>query len=45
LDNLSNSQLQALCRLLGIAKIGTKEILRFRLQMKLKELQADDRVS
>lgn len=44
LDNLNDSQLQALCRLLGIARIGTKEILRFRLQMKLKELQADDRL-
>nr|CAD2177146.1 unnamed protein product [Meloidogyne enterolobii] len=44
LDNLNDSQLQAICRLLGIARIGTKEILRFRLQMKLKELQADDRL-
>lgn len=44
LDNLSMVQLRALCRLLGISKLGTPELLRFRLQLKLRELKADDRV-
>jgi len=44
LDNLGMSQLRALCRLLGISKIGSPEILRFRLNYKLRELKADDKV-
>ena len=44
LDNLSLSHLRALCRLLAISKLGTPEILRFRLNMKLRELKADDKV-
>jgi LETM1 and EF-hand domain-containing protein 1 len=44
LDNLSVSQLQALCRLLNISKIGPVELLRFRLHLKLRELKADDKV-
>lgn len=43
LDNLSMSQLRALCRMLGIQPIGTPEILRFQLMLKLRELKADDR--
>jgi hypothetical protein len=39
------SQLRALCRMLGIQPIGTPEILRFQLMLKLRELKADDRVS
>lgn len=45
LDNLAMSQLRALCRMLGIQPIGTPEILRFQLMLKLRELKADDRVS
>uniref|UniRef100_A0A0N4ZM44 Letm1 RBD domain-containing protein n=1 Tax=Parastrongyloides trichosuri TaxID=131310 RepID=A0A0N4ZM44_PARTI len=44
LDNLAMSQLRALCRLLGIQPIGSPEILRFQLKMKLKELQSDDKL-
>ena len=44
LDNLGMSQLRALCRLLGISKIGSPEILRFRLNYKLRELKADDKL-
>ena len=44
LDNLSMSQLRALCRLLTIQPLGSPEILRFQLNMKLRELQADDKV-
>ncbi|KAL3096754.1 hypothetical protein niasHT_029638 [Heterodera trifolii] len=44
LDNLSMVHLRALCRLLGIAQLGTPEILRFRLRMKLRELKADDQL-
>lgn len=44
LDNLSMSQLRALCRLLTIQPLGSPEILRFQLNMKLRELKADDKV-
>ncbi|KAI6221341.1 LETM1 domain containing protein [Aphelenchoides fujianensis] len=44
LDNMAMSQLRALCRMLGIQPIGTPEILRFQLMLKLRELQADDRL-
>uniref|UniRef100_A0AC34Q6Z7 Letm1 RBD domain-containing protein n=1 Tax=Panagrolaimus sp. JU765 TaxID=591449 RepID=A0AC34Q6Z7_9BILA len=44
LDNLALSQLRALCRLLGVSTIGTPEILRFQLVMKLRELKNDDRM-
>uniref|UniRef100_A0A0N5B3H2 Letm1 RBD domain-containing protein n=1 Tax=Strongyloides papillosus TaxID=174720 RepID=A0A0N5B3H2_STREA len=44
LDNLAMSQLRALCRLLGIQPIGSPEILRFQLKMKLRELQSDDKL-
>ncbi|KAK5972668.1 Leucine zipper and EF-hand containing transmembrane protein 1, partial [Trichostrongylus colubriformis] len=43
LDNLSMSQLRSLCRLMGIQPLGTPEILRFQLHMKLRELKADDK--
>lgn len=43
LDNLSMSQLRALCKLLSIQPMGTPEILRFQLNMKLRELKADDK--
>uniref|UniRef100_A0A7E4UYF8 Letm1 RBD domain-containing protein n=1 Tax=Panagrellus redivivus TaxID=6233 RepID=A0A7E4UYF8_PANRE len=44
LDNLALTQLRALCRLLGVQTIGTPEILRFQLLMKLRELKNDDRM-
>ncbi|KAI1732103.1 LETM1-like protein [Ditylenchus destructor] len=44
LDNLSMSQLRALCRILSIPPLGTHEILRFQLHMKLRDLKADDRM-
>ncbi|KAF8385443.1 letm-1 [Pristionchus pacificus] len=43
LDNLSMSQLRALCRLLNVPPLGSPEILRFQLNMKLRELKADDK--
>uniref|UniRef100_A0A183VDI8 Letm1 RBD domain-containing protein n=1 Tax=Toxocara canis TaxID=6265 RepID=A0A183VDI8_TOXCA len=43
LDNLSMSTLRALCRMLDIQPLGTPEILRFQLTMKLRELKADDK--
>uniref|UniRef100_A0A1I7ZY59 Mitochondrial proton/calcium exchanger protein n=1 Tax=Steinernema glaseri TaxID=37863 RepID=A0A1I7ZY59_9BILA len=43
LDNLSMSQLRALCRVLLIQPLGTPEILRFQLKLKLRELKADDK--
>lgn len=44
LDNLTIVQLRALCRLLGISKMGSPEFLRIRLDMKLRELKADDKL-
>ncbi|KAH7695539.1 Protein LETM-1 b [Aphelenchoides avenae] len=44
LDNLSMSQLRALCRMLGVQPLGTPEILRFQLKLKLRDLKADDRL-
>ncbi|VDL75990.1 unnamed protein product [Nippostrongylus brasiliensis] len=43
LDNLSMSQLRSLCRLMSIQPLGSPEILRFQLHLKLRELKADDR--
>eukprot|EP00048_Salpingoeca_helianthica_P013714 m.206570 g.206570 ORF g.206570 m.206570 type:complete len:856 (-) comp15536_c26_seq3:73-2640(-) len=42
LDNLGHETLRALCRLLDLQTIGTSNMLRFRLRMKLRELKADD---
>ncbi|XP_055643508.1 mitochondrial proton/calcium exchanger protein isoform X2 [Toxorhynchites rutilus septentrionalis] len=43
LDSLSRPQLQALCRVLETSPIGTSNLLRFQLRMKLRSLAADDR--
>ena len=45
LDNLTYDQLRALCRLVDLPTVGTSYFLRFQLQMKLRQLEADDRVS
>lgn len=42
LDNLSRSQLAALCRMLGLNSYGTSNILRFQLRVRLRQLRADD---
>lgn len=44
LDSLSRQQLVALCRVLEIQPIGTNNVLRFQLRMKLRSLKADDQV-
>lgn len=44
LDSLSRPQLSALCRVLEITPIGTNNLLRFQLRMKLRSLAADDKV-
>jgi LETM1 and EF-hand domain-containing protein 1, mitochondrial len=44
IDYMGMSMLRAMCRILGISTLGTPEILRFRLNMKLRELKADDKV-
>ncbi|XP_070210342.1 mitochondrial proton/calcium exchanger protein-like isoform X2 [Littorina saxatilis] len=44
LDNLSRQQLQAVCRVLGIQPIGIDALLRFQLDMKLRQLKADDKM-
>jgi LETM1 and EF-hand domain-containing protein 1 len=45
LDNLSYDQLRALCRLLVVPTVGTSYFLRFQIEMKLRQLEADDKVS
>ena len=44
LGNLSHQQLTALCRMLLLKPIGTSNFLRFQLYLKLRQLEADDRV-
>ncbi|CAD6187033.1 unnamed protein product [Caenorhabditis auriculariae] len=43
LDNLNMGQLRSLCRLMGLQSFGSPEILRFQLNMKIRELKADDK--
>ncbi|KAM5170591.1 LETM1 domain-containing protein LETM2, mitochondrial isoform 2-T4 [Mantella aurantiaca] len=42
LEHLERSQLAALCRLLELPPIGTNNLLRFQLLMKLRSIRADD---
>lgn len=44
LDSLNRPQLLALCRVLEANTIGTSNLLRFQLRMKLRNLAADDRI-
>lgn len=44
LDSLDRPQLLALCRVVEVPTIGTTNILRFQLRMKLRNLAADDRI-
>ncbi|XP_055390350.1 mitochondrial proton/calcium exchanger protein isoform X2 [Condylostylus longicornis] len=44
LDALSREQLIALCRVLGVNTIGTTNLLRFQLRMKMRNLAADDKI-
>ncbi|XP_033253402.1 mitochondrial proton/calcium exchanger protein-like [Drosophila miranda] len=44
LDSLSREQLAALCRVLEINTLGTSNLLRFQLRLKLRYLATDDRV-
>lgn len=44
LDNLSRQQLRAVCRVLGVQPIGIDALLRFQLDMKLRQLKADDKM-
>ncbi|CAF3754273.1 unnamed protein product [Rotaria sordida] len=44
LDNLDRQQLVAVCKLIGISSIGPDYYLRFILHLKLRHLQADDKL-
>ncbi|XP_014671706.1 PREDICTED: LETM1 and EF-hand domain-containing protein 1, mitochondrial-like [Priapulus caudatus] len=44
LDNLTHSQLSAVCKLLDLNPIGTTNFLQFQLLMKLRSLRADDKM-
>ena len=45
LDNLSLSQLRAMCQLLEVTPVLSSSIMRFQLEMKLRDLKADDKVA
>lgn len=45
LDNLSREQLKALSKLLLLPTYGSSAFLRFQLRMKLRQLEADDKVA
>ena len=42
LDNMTRSQLRAVCALLDLTPIGTSAFLRLQIEMQLRKLQADD---
>lgn len=44
LDSLNRPQLVALCRVLEVNTMGTSNILRFNLRMKMRSLAADDKM-
>ncbi|KAL0269503.1 UNVERIFIED_CONTAM: hypothetical protein PYX00_007211 [Menopon gallinae] len=44
LDSLSRQQLTALCRVLDISPVGTTNLLRFQIRMRLRSLAADDKM-
>lgn len=44
LDSLSRGQLVALCRVLEVQTLGTNNLLKFQLRMKLRNLAADDKL-
>lgn len=44
LDSLSRQQLTALCRVLDINPMGTTNLLRFQIRMRLRSLAADDKM-
>ncbi|XP_066909089.1 mitochondrial proton/calcium exchanger protein [Halyomorpha halys] len=44
LDNLPRPQLMALCRVMEMNPIGTTNLLRFQLRLKLRSLMADDKM-
>lgn len=44
LDNMTRSQLAAICRLLELTPIGTTNFLRLQLEMRLRHLLTDDKV-
>ena len=47
LDNLSRQQLTALCQIIEVSTYGnipTNDYLRFQLRMKMRSLEADDKV-
>lgn len=45
LDNLTRDQLKALSKLLLLPAYGSSAFLRFQLRMKLRQLEADDKVT
>ena len=44
LDNLEYGQLRALCKLLDLPPMGSSYLLRFQLHVKMRQLEADDKV-
>lgn len=44
LDNMTRSQLAAICRLLDISPVGSRNMLAFSIEMRLRHLKADDQM-
>lgn len=44
LDSLTRQQLIAICKVLEVGTLGTSNLIRFQLRMKLRSLAADDRM-
>lgn len=44
LDSLSREQLSAICKVLEVSSLGTSNLMRFQLRMRLRSLAADDRL-
>lgn len=44
LDSLSREQLSAICKVLEVSTLGTSNLMRFQLRMRLRSLAADDRL-
>lgn len=44
LDSLSRDQLSAICKVLEVSSLGTSNLMRFQLRMRLRSLAADDRL-
>lgn len=45
LDNISRPQLVAMCKYMGLSSYGSDAMLRYRLRNRIRQIQADDKVT